>query len=79
MESRTHIFTFPIETDSERAAVEEALEKLSAELELDHPLRLASGHRGLIRVPDTDPEVTWSAIDRVVPDWQQMFLPRSAR
>jgi hypothetical protein len=79
MESRTHIFTFPIETDSERAKVEAALEKLSAELGLEHPLRLAGGHRGPIRVPDTDPEETWSAIDRVVPDWQQLFLPRSAQ
>jgi hypothetical protein len=31
METRTHLFTFPIETDSERAATEEALEKLSSE------------------------------------------------
>jgi hypothetical protein len=46
---------------------------------LNHPLRLTSGHRGLITVHDIGPEDTWSAMDRVVPDWQQMFLPRSAR
>jgi hypothetical protein len=79
METRTHIFTFEIETDSERAAVETALEKLSAELQLNHPLRLTGGHRGLITVPGVDPEATWSAMDRAVPDWQRMFLPRSAQ
>jgi hypothetical protein len=79
MKTRTHIFTFAIETDSERTAVEAALGKLSTELELVHPLRLKGGHRGLITVPDVDPEDTWSAIDRVVPEWQQLFLPRSAR
>jgi hypothetical protein len=78
MKTRTHIFTFAIETDSERAAVESALGELSAELELTHPLRLMGGHRGLITVPDVDPEETWSAIDRVVPDWPQLFLPPSA-
>jgi hypothetical protein len=79
MKTRTHIFTFAIETDSERTAVEAALGKLSTELELTHPLRLKGGHRGLITVPDVDPEETWSAIDRAVPGWQQLFLPRSAR
>jgi hypothetical protein len=78
MKTRTHLYTFPIETDSERAAVEDALVKLSAELALTHPLRLKGGHRGLITIPDIDPEETWSAIDRVVPDWQQLFLPRSS-
>jgi hypothetical protein len=78
METRTYLFTFPIETDSQRAAVEAALEKLSAELALTHAVRLKGGHRGLINVPDVDPEETWSAINRVIPDWQQLFLPRSA-
>ncbi len=78
METRTHLFTFPIESDSDRTAVEEALQKLSTELALTHALRLKGGHRGLITVPDVDPETTWSAIDRVVPDWQQVFMPRSA-
>jgi hypothetical protein len=76
METRTHLFTFPIETDSDRTAVEEALEKLS--LELDHTLRLKGGHKAMITVPGVGPEKTWSAIDRVVPDWQRVFLPRSA-
>lgn len=78
MEARTHLFTFPIETDAERTAAEEALAKLSAELELTHALRLKGGHRGLITVPDVDPEATWSAIHRAVPDWEQVFMPRSA-
>lgn len=78
METRTHLYTFPIESDSDRAEVETALERLSAELELTHALRLKGGHRGLITVPDVDPETTWSAIDRVVPSWQRIFMPRSA-
>jgi hypothetical protein len=78
MESQTHLFTFAIETDADRAAIEGALEKLSAELALTHPLRLKGGHRGLITVPDVTPDDTWAAMDRAVPDWQQMFLPRSA-
>jgi hypothetical protein len=77
MKTRTHIYTFEIKTDSERSAVETALGALSTELELTHPLRLKGGHRGLITVPDVDPEDTWSAIDRVVPGWQQLFLPRA--
>ncbi len=76
MTARTHIFTFVIETDSERSAVEAALEKLSTELELRHPLRLRKGHRALITVPGVDPDDTWSAMDRAVPGWQEMFLPR---
>jgi hypothetical protein len=78
METRTHLYTFPIETDSERDALEAALAKLSRELALTHDLRLKGGHRSLITVPDVDPEDTWSAIDRVIPDWQQLFQPRSA-
>jgi hypothetical protein len=77
MKTRTHIFTIAIETDSERAAVEAALDGLSTELELTHPLRLKGGHRSMITVPDVDPEDTWSAIDRAVPEWQQLFLPPS--
>jgi hypothetical protein len=78
METRTHLYTFPIETDSDRAAIEEALEKLSTELALTHAIRLKGGHRGLVTVPDVEPEETWSAIERVVPGWQQLFMPRSA-
>jgi hypothetical protein len=78
MKTRTHLFTFPIETASERTEVEAALDKLSAELELTHPLRLKGGHRGLVTVPDVEPEDTWSAMDRVVPEWQRLFLPRSS-
>jgi hypothetical protein len=77
MESQTHLFTFPIETDADRAAIEGALEKLSTELGLTHPLRLKGGHRGLITVPDVSPDATWSAMDRAVPDWRQLFMPRS--
>jgi hypothetical protein len=78
MKTRTHLFTFPIENATDRAEVEAALESLSTELGLTHPLRLKGGHRGLITLPDIDPDDTWSAIERVVPRWQQLFLPRSA-
>jgi hypothetical protein len=78
VKTRTHIYTFPLETDADRSAVETALVDLSTELHLTHPLRLKGGHRGLITVPDVTPDDTWSAIDRVVPGWQQLFLPRSA-
>jgi hypothetical protein len=77
MKTRTHLYTFPIETDADRTEVEAALEKLSAELALTHALRLKGGHRGLITIPDVDPEETWSAIDRAVPGWQHLFLPPS--
>ncbi len=77
METRTHLFTFPIESDAGRAEVEDALGKLSTELHLDHPLRLKGGHRGLITVPDNTPEDTWAAMNRAVPGWQQLFLPPS--
>ena len=56
MKTRTHLYTFPIENDSDRAAVEGALEKLSTELALTHALRLKGGHRGLITIPDIEPE-----------------------
>lgn len=79
MKTRTHIFTFAIETDSDRTAVEAALGKLSTELELSHPLRLKGGHRGLITIPGVAPEEAWSAMDRAVPEWPQLFLPPSTR
>ena len=78
MKTRTHLYTFPIENDAERDAVEGALEKLSTELALTHALRLKGGHRGLITIPDVEPEDAWSAIDRVVPDWKQIFMPPSS-
>jgi hypothetical protein len=78
MKTRTHLYTFPIENDAERDAIEGALDKLSTELALTHALRLKGGHRGLITIPDVEPEDAWSAIDRVVPDWQQLFLPPSS-
>ena len=79
MKSRTHLYTFPVETDAERTAVEEALGKLSTELELTHALRLKGGHRGLVTVPDADADETWAAMERVVPDWQQLFMPRAGQ
>lgn len=75
MENQTHIYTFEIETDDDRTAVEDALGKLSTELKLTHPLRLKGGHRGLITVPGIAPDETWSAIDSAVPGWQQIFMP----
>jgi hypothetical protein len=32
----------------------------------------------LVTVPDVEPEDTWSAMDRAVPEWQRLFLPRSS-
>jgi hypothetical protein len=77
LKTQTHIFTFEIETDSDRSAIEGALTELSTELQLTHPLRLKGGHRGLITVPGITPDETWSAIDSAVPGWQRIFLPRT--
>jgi hypothetical protein len=79
LETRTHIFTFEIETDTERSAVETALAELSSELELTHPLRLKGGHRSMIKIPGVTPEETWSAIDSAVPEWRRYFQPPSIR
>lgn len=78
LKTHTHIYTFKLETDSDRAEVEAALAKLSTELELIHPLRLRGGHRSLITVPGVAPDEAWSAMDSAVPGWQRIFLPRSA-
>jgi hypothetical protein len=77
LRAQTHIYTYAIESDSERVATETALGNLSTELELTHPLRLKGGHRALITVPGIEPEATWAAMDRVVPEWRALFLPRS--
>ncbi|MGV1047729.1 MAG: hypothetical protein ACOYD4_04270 [Solirubrobacterales bacterium] len=80
MEAVTHLYTYPGALDLEqgRDDVEAALAKLSAELELPHRLKLKSDHAGRITVPDTTPEETWAAIERVVADWPDLFLPRPA-
>lgn len=78
MESVTHLYTYPqaVEGEDGHREVEAALEKLSAELNLPHQLRLRGGHTGRITVPDTSPEETWTALERVVTNWQGLFLPR---
>lgn len=78
MEAVTHLYTYPGAIDAEqgRADVDAALAKLSAELALPHELRIRGGHGGRITVPDVAPDETWAAIDRAVPDWPQLFLPR---
>jgi hypothetical protein len=80
MESVTHLYTYPGAIDGKRgrAEIDEALVKLSAELELPHELRIRGGHAGRITIPDVAPEEAWAAIDRAVPDWPQLFLPRPA-
>lgn len=80
MEAVTHLYTYPGAIDGEqgRADVDAALVKLSVELALPHELRIRGGHGGRITVPDTTPDETWAAIDRVIPDWPQLFLPRPA-
>jgi hypothetical protein len=78
MEAVTHLYTYPGAIDGEqgKTEIDAALVKLSAELDLPHELRIRGGHGGRITVPDTAPDETWAAIDRVVPDWPQLFLPR---
>lgn len=78
MESVTHLYTYPEAVAGEQGQidVDDALAKISTELSLPHQLKLRGGHSGRITVPDTSPEETWLAIERVVPDWPQLFLPR---
>jgi hypothetical protein len=81
VESVTHLYTYPDAAEGEQghSEIDAALAKLSAELALPHQLKLRGGHSGRITVPDTTPEETWTAIERVIPDWPQLFLPRPAR
>jgi hypothetical protein len=78
VESVTHLYTYPeaIEGEQGQVDVDAALAKISTELALPHQLKLRGGHSGRITVPDTSPEETWAAIERVVPEWNQLFLPR---
>jgi hypothetical protein len=78
VESVTHLYTYPEAVAGEQGQIDidAALAKISTELGLDHQLKLRGGHSGRITVPDTSPEETWTAIERVVPDWPQLFLPR---
>ncbi len=78
MESVTHLYTYPeaVATEQGQTDIDTALAKISAELDLPHQLKLRGGHSGRITVPDTSPEETWSAIERAIPGWDQMFLPR---
>jgi hypothetical protein len=78
VESVTHLYTYPeaIEGEQGQVDVDAALAKISTELALPHLLKLRGGHSGRITVPGTSPEETWAAIERVVPEWNQLFLPR---
>ncbi len=80
MKAVTHLYTYPdaLEGAQDRNDIDAALARLSAELQLPHTLRLRDGHRGQITVPDTAPAETWAAIERAVPDWADLFLPRPA-
>lgn len=80
VEAVTHLYTYPqaLEAQQEREEIEAALAKLSTELRLPHALSLKPGHVARITVPDTTPEETWAAIERVVTDWPDLFLPRPA-
>jgi hypothetical protein len=80
MEAVTHLYTYPgaLEGEQDRADVDAALARLSAELQLPHTLKLRGGHNGRITVPDTPPAETWAALERAVPDWPDLFLPRPA-
>jgi len=50
----------------------------ASELQLPHALRIKPGHVGRITVPDTTPDETWAAMEGVVADWPDLFLPRPA-
>lgn len=78
VESVTHLYTYPEAVAGEQGQidVDAALAKISAELDLPHQLKLRGGHSGRITVPGMNPEETWTAIERVVPEWNQLFLPR---
>jgi hypothetical protein len=80
MEAVTHLYTYPeaLELPQGRTEIEAALEKLSAELQLQHALTIKSGHVGRITVPNTTPDETWAAMGRAVADWPDLFLPRPA-
>lgn len=80
VEAVTHLYTYPqaLEAQQGREEIEAALAKLSVELQLPHALRIKGGHVGRITVPDTTPDETWAAMDRVVTDWPDLFLPRPA-
>ena len=80
VEAATHLYTYPqaVQSEQGRAEIEAALAKLSAELELPHPVRLKSDHVGRITVPNTTPDETWAAMRRAVADWPELFLPRPA-
>lgn len=80
MESVTHLYTYPEAAAGAEghADIDAALEKLSTALALPHQLKLRGGHTSRITVPDTTPEETWTALERVVPGWDAMFLPRPA-
>jgi hypothetical protein len=77
VESVTYLYTYPdaMETEQGRADVTEALQKLSAELQLNHELRIKGGHGGQIVLPDVAPDEAWAAMGRVVSDWPELFLP----
>jgi hypothetical protein len=78
MHAVTHLYTRPGAAEGEqgRREVDAALAKLSAELELPHVIRIMGGHNSRIKVPESTPEETWTAMDRAVADWPDMFLPR---
>ena len=78
VEAVTNLYTYPqaLERQRGRADIEAALVMLSAELQLPHALRLKSGHVSRITVPDSTPDETWAAMERVVTDWPELFLPR---
>ena len=78
MEAVTHLYTYPdaVADEEDRAKVDAALERLSTELKLPHTVSTKGGHVSRITIPDTTPEETWAAIERVVEDWPSLFMPR---
>jgi hypothetical protein len=59
--------------------VDEALERIAAELDLDPELEMRPKDGTAIVIPDVAPDEVWAAIDRLLPIWKQarlFFLPR---
>jgi hypothetical protein len=72
----TFIYCYPtvLETEAGRAAVDDTLASLAAELKLDDKVRLRKRRGNSIIVRGVEPEALWRAMDRAVPDWEDRRL-----
>lgn len=63
-----------LETEAGRAAVDDTLASLAAELELDDGVGLRKRVGNSIVVRGVEPRDLWRAMDRAVPDWEDQRL-----